>query len=145
MKRLDRYVFSEWFRNFAGTLLVMLSLMVVFDMYDGFEDLLEMSATGEAIIRYYALLVPTFLPVIVPLSLLISLMFALTNLHRNNEIMAMRAAGLSLWRVTAWLWVGAIALASNSGWLHGWRPQPRRRQKLSMRLLRHAPVVMVRS
>ncbi len=112
MLRLDRYIIREWLRNFVGTLVVLLSLMVIFDMYDGFKELLAVGVTPGQGLRYYALLLPSFLPVVVPLSLMVSLTFSLTNLHRNNEVMAMRAAGWSLWRVSRWLWVAALLLSA---------------------------------
>lgn len=40
-----------------------------------------------------------FLPVVLPMSLLVGLLITLTHHSRHNEITAMRAAGVSLWRI----------------------------------------------
>ena len=44
---------------------------------------------------------PDFLVTILPVVLLLALLYTLTNHARHNEITAMRAAGVSLWRVRA--------------------------------------------
>ena len=41
---------------------------------------------------------PEFLVTVLPIALLLALLYTLTNHARHNEITAMRAAGVSLWR-----------------------------------------------
>ena len=40
-----------------------------------------------------------YLTIVIPVSLLLALLMALTQHARNNELTAMRAAGISLWRI----------------------------------------------
>lgn len=47
----------------------------------------------------------SFLPIVLPLALLISLLFTMGKLHRNNEFTAMRAAGIGLFRITRSIWM----------------------------------------
>ena len=55
---------------------------------------------------------PEFLVTILPVALLLALLYTLTNHARHNEITAMRAAGISLWRICApYLAVGLAASA----------------------------------
>ena len=42
---------------------------------------------------------PEFLVMVLPITLLLALLYTLTNHARYNEITAMRAAGVSLWRI----------------------------------------------
>jgi len=111
MNRIDRYVFSEWMRGFLLALGATLGLLIIYDMYDNLGDLLEFNATTKQILGYYVNLVPALLPTILPVAFLVSLMFSLGNLHRNNEIVAMRACGLSFWRITRSLWATGLALS----------------------------------
>ena len=46
----------------------------------------------------------SFLTEILPLDVLVSLLYCLGQLHRNNEFVAMRAAGMSLFRLTYGIW-----------------------------------------
>jgi len=52
---------------------------------------------------------PSYLSVVLPLSMLLSLLFVLSKLHRNNELTAVRAAGLNIFATTRSLWLaGAV-------------------------------------
>ena len=54
-----------------------------------------------------------FIPIVLPISLLLALLLTLTHYARHNEITAMRAAGVSLWRICApYFAVGLAASAA---------------------------------
>ena len=63
-----------------------LGLLLMEDMYDDLPDLLAYGANFMDVAWYYLVLLPSFLPIVLPLALLISVLFSLGNLHRNNEI-----------------------------------------------------------
>ena len=44
-------------------------------------------------------MMPEYLVTVLPISLLLALLYTLTHLARHNEITAMRAAGVNLWRI----------------------------------------------
>ena len=108
---IDRYISAEWVKTFLLTVAATLGILILEDIYDNLEDLLEYGATLAQIARYYLILIPSFLPVIIPVALLISLLFSLGMLHRNHEIISMRAAGMSLMRITRSLWNAGAILA----------------------------------
>jgi len=105
----DRYIFSEWVKTFLLAMGLTLGLLLMEDMYDDLPDLLVYGASIMDVAWYYLVLVPSFLPIVLPLALMISVLFSLGNLHRNNEIIAMRACGLSLYKLTRSLWTMGIA------------------------------------
>jgi len=105
MKLLDRHVFSEWLKIFLLSIGAILGLLVLERLFSTLKELLEYGATPAQALQYYLILLPSTLPEILPLSLLISILFSLGNLHRNNEITAMRATGLSLKRIALPLWI----------------------------------------
>lgn len=119
MTILDRYIFSEWFKFFLLTAGVTLGLRIVEDVYDDLPDLVDYQATFRQVLAYYFFLTPTFIPTILPIALLISLLFSLGSLHRNNEILSMRAAGLTLSRISRSLWLAGVLLACLLLWLNG--------------------------
>ncbi len=59
---------------------------------------------------YYAVLLPTYLPYLLPISILLALLYALWQLGKNSELIAMRASGLSLTQIIApYLGTGLLA------------------------------------
>jgi lipopolysaccharide export system permease protein len=61
--------------------------------------------------------IPSFLTVVLPLALLVSLLYVLGKLHRSNELTAMRAAGVGFARLTAPIWVVGVLFCGVSWWL----------------------------
>lgn len=111
MSLLDRYVFKEWLVGFALTLGVIVGILILQNMYDSLPDLLDSDAGIREILFYYSLSLPTYLPAILPIALLVSLLFTLGTLHRNNEIIAMRASGAGLFRISRSLWAAGFLLS----------------------------------
>ena len=111
MKILDIYIWREWLKTFCLSLVVILGILILEDMYDDLEDLLDYDATFVQILRYYLVLFPSFLPTVIPVAMLISLLFSLGSLHRNYEIISMQAAGLNLLQITRVLWFCGVLLS----------------------------------
>lgn len=111
LKTVDRYILREWLKIFGLCIAVTLGLLVLNDMYSNFSDLMDYQAGLDQILLYYAVLMPSFVPIVLPIALLLSLLFSLGNLHRNNEFVALRAGGFSIGRITATIWVAAALLS----------------------------------
>lgn len=110
MKLIDKYIFLEWCKSFLLTFLAIVGVIIIVDMFDDLPDLLAHGASLFDILNFYVYLVPSFFPIIIPVSLLVSLLFFLGNLRRNNEIIALQASGLSLLRITRLLWIAGVGL-----------------------------------
>ncbi len=87
-----------------------LGLLLMQAMYDDFQDLLEDGARATDLAFYYMIKLPSYLSVVLPLALLVSLLYTLGQMHRNHEITAMRAAGVGLFRITRGIWVAGVLL-----------------------------------
>ncbi len=106
---IDRHIFSEWLKAFLICLGLTIGLILLEDMYNDLPELIQLGAKAPAILHYYGLLLPSFLPLIVPLAFMASILYTLGILHRNHEITAMRASGLHVFRITRSLWLmGAV-------------------------------------
>ena len=97
---LDRYLLAEWLKMLGLLLAAMIGLLLITALSSDLRDLIEVGAGSGDIILYFATLMPSYLTVVLPLSMLLSLLFVLGKLHRNNEITAIRAAGLNIFATT---------------------------------------------
>ncbi len=120
MKLLDRYIFAEWLKVFAISIFVTIGILVLHDMYSNLGDLINWGASGGQIMLFYFLTIPTLVPVVLPISLLLSLIYLLGSLHRNNEITAMRSAGMNIFRITRSLWLAGFMLSLLLLWLNAY-------------------------
>ncbi len=110
MSLIDRHVLSQCLQALGLALAAIVGLLLLQNIYDNLKDLVEFGASEGDIALYYLVLIPSFLPTVMPLAFLISILFGLGQLHRNNEIAAMRACGLGLWRITRSIWWMGAAL-----------------------------------
>ena len=101
MRLLDRYLFRELFTPMAYCLGGFLIFWVSYDLFTELEELQEHKLHLLDVLGYCAVRTPEFLVTILPVALLLALLYTLTNHARHNEITAMRAAGVSLWRICA--------------------------------------------
>src|SRR5438034_5144486 len=101
MRLLDRYLLRELLVPLGYCLGGFLMFWVAFDLFTELEGLQEYKMHASDIARYYLVRTPEFLVMVLPIALLLALLYALTNHARHHEIAAMRAAGVSLWRLAA--------------------------------------------
>jgi lipopolysaccharide export system permease protein len=80
------------------------------NMFREFLELLHRANWGQ-ILTYYALLLPGFLPTVIPVSTFIAVLLGLGKLNRNQEIIAMRCAGMGVGSITWTLWMGTFFLS----------------------------------
>ena len=100
MRLLDRYLLRELCVPLTYCLAGFMIFWISFDLFDNLEDFQIANLTAAEIARYYAVKTPELLVTVLPVALLLALLFALTNHGRHNEMIAMRAAGLSLARIS---------------------------------------------
>lgn len=111
MPLIDRHILWEWLKIFAMALIAMIGMLLISAVYNNLQDMLEWSVPTLTCTEFFAMIALGFLPVVIPVSLLVSLLFALGHLHKNQELTAMRAAGLGIFRITRPLWIAGAALS----------------------------------
>lgn len=96
---LDRYLT----RRLIPPLLLVLGstalLYVVADLSDNLETMTKNRVPLEVIVGYYANLVPQVFLDVTPFALMIAVLILLTMLERHQELTAVKAAGISLYRL----------------------------------------------
>ena len=114
MRLLDRYLLRELLVPLGYCLSGFLVLWVVQDLITELTTLQNSKMLPLDILEYYLVKAPEFVVLILPMALLLAMLYTLTNLARHHEITAIRAAGVSLWRLCfPYMAVGfALALIS---------------------------------
>jgi LPS export ABC transporter permease LptG len=112
MNLLDRYLLAEWLKMLGLLLAATMGLLLMTALYDNLRDLIQVGVGAGDVLLYYATLMPSYLTVVLPLSMLLSLLFVLGKLHRNNELTAIRAAGLNIFATTRSLWLAGVVLCA---------------------------------
>lgn len=87
------------------------ALMQVLELMDVTTDVLERGLGARGLAYYAALRVPSELTLALPLAMLLGAMWAFHDLGRNQEIVAVRTAGVSLRRLVSYLLAVPLAVA----------------------------------
>ena len=112
MSRLGRYVLSTISWYVLLTLLVLLGLFVFFDLIGELRDVGKGSYQFQHALVYVLLSAPSRAYELLPVSLLIGSIFALSSLADTSQMTVMRAAGVSMLRLVRWLVVGGVAFGA---------------------------------
>jgi lipopolysaccharide export system permease protein len=99
MRLLDRYLLRELLVPLAFCLCGFLIFWIAFDLFGRLSDYQNRGLLPRDVAEYYLVRIPDILVLILPIVLLLALLYALTNHSRHNELTAIRAAGVSLWRI----------------------------------------------
>jgi lipopolysaccharide export system permease protein len=100
VRLLDRYLLRELLVPLGYCLGGFLVFYIAFDLIFQINRFLDAHLLFWDIVEYYVVTLPELLvEQVLPVSLLLALLYATTNHSRYNELTAMRAAGVSLWRL----------------------------------------------
>jgi LPS export ABC transporter permease LptG/LPS export ABC transporter permease LptF len=96
---LDGYVIREFISMFLLVLSSFVMLMLVFTFFELVGDILRNHIPLSVVGNYLFNLTPSMLYSITPLAVLIAVLVTFGVLNRNSEIVAMKATGISLYRL----------------------------------------------
>ena len=100
LSRLDRYIISKFIGTYIYSIILIISIAIVFDVNENLSKFTTLGAPLKAVVfDYYANFVPYFSNLFSPLFVFIAVIFFTSKLAGNSEIIAMLAAGVSFKRL----------------------------------------------
>jgi lipopolysaccharide export system permease protein len=120
MTRVDRYVLRQFIVTAAFALLAFIVIFVAIDLMENLDEFLDRNATPAIIATYYFYFAPEIVKLMVPLSMLLSALFTTGRLSTLNELTALKAGGMSLYRFMAPVVLFALLVSGVSVWFNGW-------------------------
>ena len=108
---LDRYILRQFLGTFFFALLLLLTIIVVFDINEKIDAFLK-APLSATINDYFLNFIPYFANQFAPLFTFIAVIFFTTKLAGNSEIIAMLSTGMSFHRLLRPYMVGATVIAA---------------------------------
>jgi len=100
MRILDKYIIREYLKTFLIIMFSFSILFIVIDVSDNLSRLIRRNAAVPDMVLYFIMRVPYVITLSFPVVVLLSALFLMNNLSRHSETTAMRAAGLSIFRIS---------------------------------------------
>lgn len=121
MLRLDWYIIRKFLGTFFFSIVLILSIAIVFDLTEKMDNFFEHQVPlREIIVDYYIPFIPYYMNMFSSLFIFISVIFFTSKLAGNSEIIAMQAAGMSYHRLMVPYAISAMVLFVLSFVMAGW-------------------------
>jgi LPS export ABC transporter permease LptG len=95
---LDRYIARNYFGNFVLVLTAFWALFVLVSFMDLFDDVQHNRVKGAVVFHYYTFASSEILHLLAPVAVLVAVLITFGVMARQNEITAIKAAGISVYR-----------------------------------------------
>lgn len=100
MKKLDRYIFRRLLTITFFVLIVLICVYILIDFSENSDDFADRGATLSQIWNeYYLNFIPEMIRLVSPLALLVACLFLTGQMTERLEITAIKAAGISIYRL----------------------------------------------
>lgn len=116
--RLDRYIMGKFIGTYFFSILLIISISIVFDFNENLSKFTAFHAPWKAIVfDYYLNFVPYFANLFSPLFVFISVIFFTSKMAGNSEIISILAAGVSFKRMMRPYMLSCVLISALSYYL----------------------------
>jgi lipopolysaccharide export system permease protein len=113
IKLIDAYIIRKFLGTFFFSLVLILTIAVVFDFAEKIDNFMEKEAPVRAIIfDYYMNFIPYFATLFAPLFVFIAVIFFTSKMAINTEIIAILNSGMSFRRMMWPYFISALVIAA---------------------------------
>ncbi len=100
MRLLDKYIIKEYVRFFIITLVSFIALFLIVDFFEKIRMFLSNSASLTQMAAYFLFSLPMIISLMLPAAVLLATLMTFSSLSKCSEIIAMKANGISLYRMS---------------------------------------------
>ena len=111
MRIHDRYILGGFWRNLLLAFIAFTVIYVTVDLSEETDNFYDSKATAREIASYYFYQLPWILLLTMPISILLSTVFTLGRLSRENELTALVASGMPLTRIARPILLSAFLIS----------------------------------
>jgi len=104
-KILTHYLVRQFAAVFLLCLGAVLAIYIVVDLIENMDGFIERKVPWIQVLLYYIYYIPYILFLILPVATMLATVFSVGNMARHNELVAMKALGISLYQLVSVLLV----------------------------------------
>lgn len=99
IKKIDSYVFKRFFTLFLMTFLICIFILLMQFLWRHVADLVGKGVNWSILAEFFVYSTFSLVPLALPLAILLASLMTFGNMGENFELTAMKAAGVSLFRI----------------------------------------------
>ncbi len=98
IKKLDIFILKNYLTLFAGTFCISLFVVMMQFLWKYIDDLVGKGLTFDIYVKFFFYAAETLVPLALPLAILLASLISFGNIGERLELLAIKAAGISLFR-----------------------------------------------
>lgn len=110
MKILTRYILKEFSKPFLIAVVGFSVVVLIVQIFNDIRFIMDNKPGIFLTLKYFGLQIPGFAVQIIPIAVLFGVLFSLSRLSKNSELIAMRAGGVSIFFVAIPLTVAGFVI-----------------------------------
>ena len=111
IKKIDKYIIGKFIGTFVFAILIIITIVIIFDISEKIDDFMEKKAPlYDIIFVYYLNFIPYFVNLFSPLFTFIAVIFFTSKMAANTEIIAILSSGVSFSRIMRPYVISAILI-----------------------------------
>ncbi|HAD83011.1 TPA: LPS export ABC transporter permease LptG [Candidatus Edwardsbacteria bacterium] len=111
IKILDRYLTREFLKSLIFSQTAFVLIFVLVDIFEKLDMFIDHRAPYHLVALFYIYQIPYIMILTLPVAMLLASMATISQMARHHEIVAMKAAGLSLYRIFAPLFILGLLIS----------------------------------
>ena len=114
LNKLDQYLIQQFSVVLILSIMGFVSIFIVVDLIENLDRFIDNQVPIKIVFNYYFYTLPYFLSIGLPMSVLISTVVSLGSIEKRNELTAMKASGISIYRLALPLLFSGLFLSAIS-------------------------------
>ncbi len=119
-KILDYYLSKQFVLSILFGILTFVLVFVIIDLMENLDDFIDQQVPQEIIFQYYVFFLPEIIRLILPVSILLACLFTVGKLNNFNELTAIKASGISLYRFMLPFLITGFIISILAIYFSGW-------------------------
>lgn len=100
MRILERYILGSVLATFISCFCIFFFLYIIIDLFAHLDVILKQGVGLGLLQAYYLSFMPVIFTQVAPFSCMLATLYTFSRMNRENEIIAMRASGMSIYQIT---------------------------------------------
>ncbi len=109
MTLLSRYILLNFFRNLGLIMASFITIYLIIDFFEKIDNFVEKGKSMTLVVKFFLLNIPFIIEQMSPVCILLAGVVTLGILNHTNELIALKACGLPLRKITAPIIAAAMA------------------------------------
>jgi len=99
MRILSAYIRNKFIFLYLFLIITIIILFLVIDLVENLDKFIDKDVSVNIIIQYYIYYIPYIIILIMPMATLMATVFSLSSIAKYNEIIALKALGMSMFQI----------------------------------------------